>query len=156
MAANQGDNYTSAFIVCNACEKHLPPDNFYSVNRKTCKKCKIRKSKNWKTDNRDRVNAWSRGHAKTPKRQTYKKFVTIKYRYGISLEEYKAMEARQCMRCAICNSSPSETFHIDHCHKTGVVRGLLCGACNRGIGAFYDNPENLEAAARYLRIHNGK
>jgi hypothetical protein len=78
----------------------------------------------------------------------------LKRQYGISVEEYEALLASQNGRCAICfsNSPGSRTthFHVDHCHKTGAVRGLLCHKCNRAIGLFEDNPNLISRAAIYL------
>lgn len=60
---------------------------------------------------------------------------TIKRKYGISQIEYEAMFKKQKGRCAICHREPGEKpLHIDHCHKTGVVRGLLCHQCNWYLG----------------------
>jgi hypothetical protein len=57
--------------------------------------------------------------------------------------------------CAICGSDEIRGFGkrlaIDHCHFSAKVRGILCGNCNRGIGAFANEPERLDAAAAYLR-----
>jgi Recombination endonuclease VII len=55
--------------------------------------------------------------------------------------------------CAICGKRPARvaSLHLDHCHDTGDVRGILCLSCNQGIGQFRDDPDLLEAAARYLR-----
>lgn len=75
-------------------------------------------------------------------------------RYGITPEEYDEMLARQSGKCAICASSDPRNrwgrFAVDHCHDTGVVRGLLCGPCNTGVGQFGDDPLRLRAAAKYL------
>ena len=54
-------------------------------------------------------------------------------------------------KCAICKMVINESCHVDHCHDTNIVRGLLCGGCNTGIGMLQDNPDILEEAARYLR-----
>jgi hypothetical protein len=50
--------------------------------------------------------------------------------------------------CVICGSE--ETLVVDHDHKTGKVRGMLCNHCNRGLGHFRDDPTLLEFAAQYL------
>lgn len=65
--------------------------------------------------------------------------------YGMSLEE---VDEAKGMGCAICQSHDS--LAIDHCHKSGKVRGVLCGKCNRGLGNFLDDPQLLRAAALYL------
>jgi hypothetical protein len=78
--------------------------------------------------------------------------------YGISLDERNAMFAQQGARCAICKTDKgsSKDFHVDHCHKTGVVRGILCRHCNHVLGHARDNTETLAAAIGYLqRFENG-
>jgi len=52
--------------------------------------------------------------------------------------------------CLICRTIPRSTPHLDHNHKTGEVRGVLCRGCNWGLGQFQDNPTFLKAAAKYL------
>jgi|SRR3989442_882027 len=75
--------------------------------------------------------------------------------YGISWQDYKAMAARQAGACAICKRKPGRTLHIDHCHSTGKVRGLLCNNCNSGLGSFDDQCSLLQAAAEYLEAFRG-
>lgn len=78
---------------------------------------------------------------------------TVK-KYGITLEEYDALLAKQGGVCAICKCSPDVQHHkvlaVDHCHDSKKVRGLLCDRCNLGIGGLKDNPELLQAAITYL------
>lgn len=75
-------------------------------------------------------------------------------KYGITPEQYDQMAADQGDRCWICRTDDPKTphgfWHIDHCHTTGILRGLLCHGCNIGIGNFYDNPECLIRAAEYI------
>lgn len=70
-------------------------------------------------------------------------------RYGISTEDYQQMLKDQDHLCAICEGKFAE-LSIDHCHKSGVVRGLLCNPCNKGLGHFEDDPDRLLAAAKYV------
>lgn len=72
---------------------------------------------------------------------------------GITPEEVLALE--QEANCAICGKEFSSTRdqHIDHCHETSAVRGVLCFGCNTGLGGFRDNPENLRKAALYLEAN---
>jgi len=72
-------------------------------------------------------------------------------RYGITLYEYYLMLVEQGFVCAICEGvSPTHRLAVDHCHATGKVRGLLCHACNAGMGKLRDDPALLRAAAAYL------
>jgi hypothetical protein len=79
--------------------------------------------------------------------------------YGMSLEDRDAMLDAQGGRCAICaNETPKsgKGWHIDHCHATGKVRGILCRACNIALGLADDSPERLRAMAAYLERHRGE
>lgn len=75
--------------------------------------------------------------------------------YGISAEEYKTIYDAQGGRCAICRRATGaiRKLAVDHNHKTGEIRGLLCKSCNRyGLGMFArDDPEVFDRAADYLR-----
>lgn len=71
--------------------------------------------------------------------------------FGITVEQYEAMLAAQNGVCAICFSKhKTMRLSVDHCHKTGKVRGLLCGKCNSGIGMLSDSIDLLASAQRYL------
>ena len=76
--------------------------------------------------------------------------------YGMSDEEFAARLEAQAHGCAICLGPlvPGKHLHVDHDHRTGQVRGLLCHGCNTSLGGFKDDPEVLERAAAYLR-HDG-
>jgi hypothetical protein len=75
-------------------------------------------------------------------------------KYGITEQQFNEMFVAQGERCAICGTSDPRDrwgrFHIDHCHETGRVRGLLCGPCNIALGHMNDDPVRLSAAARYI------
>lgn len=73
-------------------------------------------------------------------------------------DQFDAMLKAQDGRCAICNIESSQrkrVFAVDHCHRTGKVRALLCDTCNLGIGAFGEDRERMQKAIQYLRRHNG-
>jgi len=94
-------------------------------------------NKAWRTSERGR--SWTR---------TYRLA-----RYGITPEIYDATLLAQGGKCAICKSESSANnrgWHIDHCHKTGKFRGLLCVPCNLGLGHFKDSLTILDAAKNYL------
>jgi len=79
---------------------------------------------------------------------------TLKYLYGMTFDDYDRMYKEQLGGCAICGKEIPSTWkmgvHIDHDHKTGKVRGLLCRACNHGLGNFNDNGNTLLSAWEYL------
>lgn len=81
-------------------------------------------------------------------RQRYALYGPYK-QYGMTRADFDSMSAEQGNKCRIC--SRSRKLHVDHCHKTGRVRGLLCGSCNRGLGMFSDSIRNLDAAIVYLK-----
>lgn len=84
------------------------------------------------------------------------------YNYDMGPEEYKARVEKQKNVCAIClreeqcinyQTKERQSLSVDHDHKTGKNRDLLCQDCNRGLGLFDDDPELLERAAQYLKRH---
>jgi len=80
----------------------------------------------------------------------------LKRKYGITLEQYEKLLADQGGVCAVCGGphvGVGGRYHVDHDHRTGVVRGLLCGTCNTGLGQFKDDPVVLEKAISYLKKH---
>lgn len=71
--------------------------------------------------------------------------------FSLSEADYEVMLKHQDGRCAICRKLPKNVrLAVDHDHKTGQVRGLLCWACNSGIGKWNDDPKLLSRASDYL------
>lgn len=75
----------------------------------------------------------------------------VRYRYGIEMSELSDLLDQQKGVCAICGIDfGTDVYHIDHCHTTGRVRGLLCSNCNTGIGLLQEDKEIFKAAINYL------
>ena len=77
----------------------------------------------------------------------------IKNIYGLSLERYDEMIIEQDSKCKLCDTDFSNMKtqpHIDHCHSSNQVRGLLCSNCNTALGLFKDNTDTLRKAIKYL------
>lgn len=74
----------------------------------------------------------------------------LERKYGLTLEQFNVLLSGQNGACAICGEIPEGRLYVDHSHKTGRIRGLLCRNCNLAIGHFKDNPEILERAVSYL------
>lgn len=129
---------------CSACRQAKSPNQFYR-DRTTlsgfgyyCKDC-----------NRRLKRSWRRG---TPEHQ---RATRRRLQFGITVEQHTAMLTRQGGVCAICkrNCSSGKALAVDHDHKTGRIRGLLCGKCNQGIGLLGDDAIGVGLALDYL---NGK
>lgn len=141
--------------TCVKCEETKPLSEFSSYVDKRrgpeprlqakCKTCRMKNALDWNGRNPDRANAANRKWKKKTERY-YKA-----RRYGLTEIELAAMEAAQQGICLICGEFAENGLFIDHCHATGVVRGLLCGQCNLGLGAFRDNPKRLLRAIWYLK-----
>lgn len=80
--------------------------------------------------------------------------------YGLTVDDYTDLCRAQGDVCAICKRPETtvsklgkpKQLAVDHCHETGAVRGLLCQACNAGIGLLRDDPVTLSAALHYLQF----
>lgn len=141
---------TLSFKKCSCCGEIKPTTEFAKSKKREkwgfnsyCKACKHEKSKKYYLDNTEKCKKLARA-------RDLKK-------YGITFEDQEQMMRDQDNKCAICGKEiflfgPSKklTAHVDHNHKTGKVRGLLCQECNTGLGKFMDNTEYLLGAISYL------
>jgi len=132
--------------VCTKCkeEKLISEFSFKRpTNRKPgyqcrCKTCCAKDTKDWNEKNKETA------------RERY-----LQRQYGISENEFLSRLLHQNNSCLICNKEFSKTWGpnapvVDHCHTKGHIRGILCNACNRGLGYYHDNPDILRNAANYL------
>lgn len=113
---------------------------------------------------RDRLKAKSRAHQaahreqrnERHRRRSWEQKLADRWRrlrgaYGISIERYEELLARQGGVCGICRKPPREPLCVDHSHATGEVRGLLCRKCNTGLGFYDDDADLMAAGGAYLR-----
>jgi Recombination endonuclease VII len=139
--------------------------------RKTCRMCKVRqpfssfrKNKNGSNgyasrcvpcDNADLRERRKRYRTTAKYRVRYRpdkvRERKLKERYGISPSDWDKLFESQGKSCAICKLSGSQRWHTDHCHKSGIVRGILCQGCNHLLGFSSDDEAVLAAAINYLR-----
>ncbi len=146
--------------ICRRCkqEKDLTSYYFYAPGklRNICKKCernthnKYMKTKHGIAVNRASGIKWrseNKEYHATQGREWW-----LKNRYGISQNSYDSILKDQDGVCKICGlvNTKGKRLAVDHDHKTGLVRGLLCGKCNTGLGSYNDNVELLEKAIWYL------
>lgn len=120
----------------------------------------IKKSTQWKKDNREHANAWERANRLKDLPLTRAKEATRKK--GINIDRYNQMLLEQGNKCAICKQPETRRVRsseevarlcIDHCHTTLKIRGLLCFHCNVGLGKFFDDIDKLQSAITYLKKH---
>jgi hypothetical protein len=141
---------TDTHRYCIDCDRMLPHNAYYGLGKNTrgmkkfpcCKKCRNQQVAKRRRDSPEKERAL-REKAKLER---------WKRTYGIDQTTYNQMITSQQGRCAICEDSlcMGKHTHIDHCHKTGRVRGVLCTRCNNGIGLFKDSVQNLTKAINYL------
>lgn len=91
-------------------------------------------------------------------RADHRRWNRIMARYGLSQGEYMKLLDINGLGCGICASTDAPAFasgvpiwNVDHCHHSGRVRGLLCGACNSGLGFLGDTSDSVSRAVDYLR-----
>ena len=132
---------TKPLSHCKTCKQTYDRQR-YSGNPKR----EIAKTAKWRMENPERV--------KTAK---------LKRDFGLTLDDYKSMAKAQGNRCAICRqretvrgkSGRIKDLCVDHDHKTGQVRGLLCSRCNRTLGLCDDNYQILKRGGEYLKKWKG-
>lgn len=114
-------------------------------------------NRQWHADNQEQhIESSRQWKAENPERRrvTQRRY-DLKRNYGMTPEEYDALLRKQDFKCAICGTEESgrrgsSGLAVDHDHKTGRVRGLLCSPCNAALGAFRDDYEIILRARAYL------
>ena len=132
--------------TCICCQLEKPISEYHKDSGKkdgyhtTCKSCSCSRER----------KRYSSGKIKD-------KDLKLRRKYGISHNNYLEILEAQNGRCAICSTDVpggKGAFHVDHCHNSGKIRGLLCHRCNVGLGHFKDQESLLLKAALYLHNHH--
>lgn len=128
---------------------------------KTCTKCQrvlpiskfpLRRDRGDGTRPRSHCNDCHNAWQQTPTGAARTRDARFARKYGITSARFDEMWAEQGGLCAVCGDLLTESnWHLDHNHRTGQVRKILCVNCNMGLGQFKDSSARLFAAARYLR-----
>ena len=134
-----------ALRVCRFCGRDEQVVRFYDDGTVAgraagmcCQPCWVSKSVTWRRANRERWNL-TRHRAK------------LRKQFGITAAEYDALyESPKCAGCGVSRSANGRRLVLDHCHASGMPRGLLCHDCNRTIATAKDDPGTLRQLAAYL------
>ena len=146
---------------CVRCGADKPLDDFHRSKRSKdgrlgyCADCANRACRQSKA--RRRANGKARAYYLATREALQD--TLLRRNFGITLDQYRTLLARQDGVCAICGQPPRYakskygipmSLAVDHDHASGKIRGLLCLNCNRGLGYFHDDPSKLRSAIAYL------
>lgn len=142
--------------TCPQCQTDKPLTEFHVRNSRggqpasRCKTCSREAQRTWRSKQTD----YDKRRYQIVKVETRERHLVRKY--GVTLADYDAMLAAQGGKCAVCLTTPDTqrygVFHVDHCHASGAVRGLLCRGCNNVLGVVNDDPAALARAIAYLGV----
>lgn len=152
--------------VCQDCETKLSDENWTASMQKykryVCRTCWCERQKRYQANTSDlngqrkvslkkRQDSWSDERREQERRKRYDNW--LKRKYSIDIDTYDRMLEEQGHTCFICKTDEQRGIgglHVDHCHKTGKVRKLLCANCNMMLGLVRDDPSILGNAIAYL------
>ena len=167
--------------LCGKCGENKPVSEFNKSRgakdglQSKCKECGRRLCRTWYLNNLEKERERARNRIKVygPKqREANRKWAAenpekaryhsrsklFRYKYNMTVEQHEALFASQGFKCAACDSptpNSKKGWSTDHCHKTGVVRGILCHHCNVGIGHAKDSVKTIHAWIAYLNRAGG-
>lgn len=144
-----GDS-TPILKTCNLCHVAQPRENFYrkqhapDVLDYACKECVKDRRRRHYQENPEYYQQY---------RDNVQRYVHLRRTYGVEQPTYERFLKDQGGVCAICESPPAELrqLQLDHDHKTGKPRGLLCARCNTMLKYFGDRPEGLQRVMEYVQ-----
>lgn len=113
----------------------------------------IARTQKWREDNPEKYEEWRRRNREENRERiaAVNRRAYLQRKYGLSPDDFEFLVVAQGGKCRICEAAEGEKLHVDHHHDSGLVRGLLCGKCNKAIGLLDEDPQLFEAATSYLR-----
>lgn len=145
-------------IDCNGkfllCSEYFSFKNGYFSNR--CIRCSKDRESEYKAAKYRESPEVYKGRAKSYRQRNplQVRACRLKREFGVDLDWYDATVVLQGGVCAICRrKDEARSLSVDHCHSSGVLRGLLCRTCNLMLGSAKDDPAILESAKLYLMKH---
>jgi len=140
--------------MCKNCYDKWLKKNNPDYARRQKKNCE-----EWSKKHKEELNKYKKEYAKKRVKDDpqYHSIRNLR-QYGMTLDDYDKMLERQNGVCAICGKEPPKDrrLHVDHCHETGFVRGLLCFRCNFGLSYFGEDVEIMKKAFEYLNKDFGE
>ena len=143
---------------CTSCLEEKPLNGFYPRKDRNsyvaaCKPCTIKNNYRYRDKEHQKVYK-----ADYHKRNLSRKLRNDLKKYNLTLDQYNKMLEKQNKCCVMCKLTPdvNKRLSVDHCHKTGKVRGLLCNNCNFVLGLAKDSIEILKNAIVYLEQYEEK
>jgi len=133
---------------CKTCSK-IQNKQQYLKNREN----RLEKQCQYYLKNSEHVKEYGKNWRK--RNREYCKEYDLHRHYNLTKIEFEKILIDQNFKCAICNEIlvPGKQTHIDHCHNSMKVRGILCHRCNTGIGLFKESIYNLKEAIKYIEKH---
>jgi len=142
---------------CPRCNTDKPLTEFSRDKSKSdgrcceCKVCAYERAKKWRAKNPAKIRQYKRGNYERhrERKRAAARVGYLAQKYGLSPDDYERLLAQQGGVCAICGLPPNgKTLVVDHCHVSGVVRGLLHDWCNGALG--FVEKVGLDSVERYL------
>lgn len=137
--------------MCTTCFLYKEVGEFYE-RRNSCKLCVRASVKKYADKNKDKIKEYNQTRRKETEAHKNRPWIDRLKRYGLSEGDFMVLYEMQLGRCDLCKNTLEigKNCHVDHDHKTGYIRGLLCGSCNLMLGHAKDNIETLKRAIEYL------
>ena len=155
---------------CGRCKVEKPLDHFDRDSKRKsgrfpyCRPCRLEYAREWRAKNPAKARTASRQRAAYAREHRERNLLSYSdahrlKKYGGTIDDYERLVREQGGLCAICGRAAEESrpghprFHIDHCHVTKTIRGLLCRGCNTALGMMGDDPARMRDAADYVEAH---